>query len=466
MKPAATNYDVIIIGAGMSGLAAGIRLAHFNRRVCILEQHALPGGLNSYYRRGGRAYDVGLHAMTNFVQPGGSKHAPLHRLLRQLRLPYEALELREQGYSEVRFPGATLRFSNDPEELAANVAGLFPAEIDGFRKLVGAILGHDAYALDAPAASARERLAEHIRAPLLREMLLCPLMYYGNAAENDMDFTQFCIMFRSIFLEGFCRPRAGVRTLLDLLVGRYRECGGELCHNCGVRKILVRDGVCQGVVLADGQTLAAGQVLSCAGFPETMRLCEPAPARNLLPPVGQLAFMESIFVLDTPPAALGFHPSIVFFNHAEEFAYKRPAEAVSLASGVLCAPDNFPGAANGAGPGMLRLTHMADYAAWLDLPEVAYRAAKDAELEMQQAALAAFVPGVSRHILATDAFTPATIKRFTGHLNGTVYGSPRKQRDGATPYAKLALLGTDQGFLGIVGALLSGASMANYHCLK
>ena len=29
-------YDTIIIGAGMSGLAAGIRLAHFGQRVAFL----------------------------------------------------------------------------------------------------------------------------------------------------------------------------------------------------------------------------------------------------------------------------------------------------------------------------------------------------------------------------------------------------------------------------------------------
>jgi len=32
-------YDTIIIGAGMSGLAAGIRLAHYDQKVCILERH-------------------------------------------------------------------------------------------------------------------------------------------------------------------------------------------------------------------------------------------------------------------------------------------------------------------------------------------------------------------------------------------------------------------------------------------
>ena len=48
-----SQYDTIIIGAGMSGLAAGIRLAHFDQRVCILERHYTIGGLNSFYRMGG-----------------------------------------------------------------------------------------------------------------------------------------------------------------------------------------------------------------------------------------------------------------------------------------------------------------------------------------------------------------------------------------------------------------------------
>ena len=43
-------YDTVIIGAGMSGLAAGIRLAHYDQRVCILERHTTIGGLNSFYR--------------------------------------------------------------------------------------------------------------------------------------------------------------------------------------------------------------------------------------------------------------------------------------------------------------------------------------------------------------------------------------------------------------------------------
>jgi phytoene dehydrogenase-like protein len=62
-------------------------------------------------------------------------------------------------------------------------------------------------------------------------------------------------------------------------------------------------------------------------------------------------------------------------------------------------------------------------------------------------------------------FTPKTVERYTGHLEGAIYGAPTKVRNGRTAVENLYLCGTDQGFLGIIGAMLSGISMANFHVL-
>ena len=88
-----------------------------------------------------------------------------------------------------------------------------------------------------------------------------------------------------------------------------------------------------------------------------------------------------------------------------------------------------------------------------------------------QASARRFLPPVDDAALAaatvtTDMFTPRTITKFTGHLGGAIYGAPAKNRQGRTPLANLYLCGTDQGFLGIVGAMLSGISMANFHILQ
>ena len=251
-------YDTIIIGAGMSGLAAGIRLAHFDQRVCILERHSTIGGLNSFYRLRGRNYDVGLHAVTNFT-PKGAKKGPLARLLRQLRFKWDDFALSPQIGSAIRFPDVELKFSNDVELLAAEIADKFPGQQDGFQALIGRLIDYDDLDEDAYRLSTRSVLEETIREPLLREMLLCPLMWYGNAREHDMDFGQFCIMFRSIFLEGFARPFAGVRLILRNLVRRFRGLGGELRLRAGVDRIVVEDGRACGVVLDNGEQIEARQ---------------------------------------------------------------------------------------------------------------------------------------------------------------------------------------------------------------
>src|SRR3954451_18676058 len=118
-------YDTVIIGAGMSGLAAGIRLAYYDQRVCILERHTTIGGLNSFYRLAGRNYDVGLHAVTNYA-PRGAKKGPLARLLRQLRLSWDDFPLVPQAGSRICFPGVMLDFNNDIELLISEIARAFP----------------------------------------------------------------------------------------------------------------------------------------------------------------------------------------------------------------------------------------------------------------------------------------------------------------------------------------------------
>ena len=89
------DYQLIIIGGGLSGLASGIRSARFGKKTLIVEQHNLPGGLNSYYFRQGYLLETGLHAMTNFA-PRGEKHAPLNRLFRQLKLSRKSFVTHEQ----------------------------------------------------------------------------------------------------------------------------------------------------------------------------------------------------------------------------------------------------------------------------------------------------------------------------------------------------------------------------------
>ncbi|MEZ6005878.1 MAG: phytoene dehydrogenase, partial [Planctomycetota bacterium] len=113
----------------------------------------------------------------------------------------------------------------------------------------------------------------------------------------------------------------------------------------------------------------------------------------------------------------------------------------------------------------LRLTLRAHPQHWFRMDEGTYAAEKARAWQEGHAAIRPFAPDIRPHTIFTDTFTPRTIARFTGHVNGVVYGSPRKSPEGRTDLDQLYLCGTDQGFLGIVGAMLSGIAMANHHAL-
>lgn len=468
------HYDLAVIGAGLSGLAAGIRAAHFGKSVCIFERHNAVGGLNSFYSIEGRRYDVGLHAVTNYVPPG-AKGTALGRLLRQLRIGRDELELCPQRRSRIAFGPkgeARLLFTNDPAVLEAEVARAFPGAIDGFRRLVALVRG-SVYAPDSPGERARPALRRILGQPLLEEMLLCPVLMYGGAEEHDVDFGYFALLFRAIFLEGLARPFEGIRVLLRLLLDRYREGGGERRMKCGVRRIVAREGRAAALVLDSGEEVTADEVLSCIGGPETAALIDPPGAAPAPPPAGRISFVETISIFGRQPAELGWgEDTIVFFNDSERLEYARPEGQVDLRSGVLCLPNNFEfGPGRSLPEGILRATCLANYERWAGLPEEQYRADKRRWFEAIQGSARRFLPEVAdarlaEATVATDMFTPRTVERFTGRRGGAIYGSPLKSPSGRTALSNLHLCGADQGQVGIVGALLSGISMANDHVLR
>ena len=467
---AGESFDTIIIGCGMAGLAAGIRLAMFGRKVVIVEKHNVPGGLNSFYFKDGRKFDVGLHAVTNFVERG--RGTPLGTLLRQLRLPWDTFQLFPQISSRIAFPGVDLRFDNDFLTLESEVARAFPGEVDAFRKLRQAVLQYDGTSLDSGFVSAREVVGGIIRNPLLQDMLFCPLMYYGSAMERDMDFGQFVTLWRAIFEEGFARPFEGVRVIIRALLDRYRSLGGIRKMKCAVRKVLTRNKTAWGVELDSGEILTADNIISTAGLAETQLLCDPGlTPDDVASLTGRLSFGETISCLDRQPAELGCGETIIFFNDSERFDYSQAEQPFDLRSGVICFPNNYRYPDGQSLPeGILRVTGIASHKIWTGYDEMAYASAKEEWFGKILASAARFLPEtddemLQQHTCYRDMFTPRTITKYTSHLGGAVYGSPGKVKNGLTAFGGLYIAGTDQGFLGIVGAMLSGISIANRHVL-
>src|SRR3990170_7317037 len=70
-----TDYDVIVIGGGISGLLSALTLSKHGKKVLVLEKNSSVGGNCNSYKVDGFQVDTGPHAITHL------REGPLRRLM-------------------------------------------------------------------------------------------------------------------------------------------------------------------------------------------------------------------------------------------------------------------------------------------------------------------------------------------------------------------------------------------------
>lgn len=453
------TYDTIIIGAGFAGLSAGIRLAQFQERVLILESHVVPGGLNSYYFRGGKdkLYNSGLHTVTNFNAK--NRRWGFGLICRNLGLAPEAFALAPPKYPSVlRTPEAELLFDNDIEVLRDEIGAKFPGEREAFDRFCQDLKGPlDTAALQR--AGSRELLKEYFKDPHLIDLLELPVYIYGGYREGQIDAATFGTVFRSIFLEG-CGSPPSIKHVLDLLVKHYKSLGGEIKYRREVKRIVIEEGVFRGVELADGTQLRAANCLSSAGLAETGNL-----AGQTWGGANDLSVFETVVSLHTPLDQAGIDKALMMISLQDSFNWRAPESRQAYHHLTLATSDNY------AFPEPPRTHHLKigcfqKGSLWLELDDDAYRTEKNRLQDKMLQELTRLFPELLDYPAEHhESMTPRTVMEYTSHFNGGIYGGPIKAFDGSTGIRGLAIIGNDQGGIGIMGALTSGVVVANYQVI-
>ena len=137
--------------------------------------------------------------------------------------------------------------------------------------------------------------------------------------------------------------------------------------------------------------------------------------------------------------------------------YEPVQEDARFDSIIVCVPANFPGVSSCEV--RVSLQGSSDY--WNSLSQTDYQAAKSRHSEQVKHLMDELYPGFANAVVSSELYTPKTITRFTSRLNGAIYGMPDKCWNAMTPLENLKLIGADQGYLGIVGTLMSGVAVSN-----
>jgi phytoene desaturase len=280
---------VIVIGAGLGGLSAAIRLAAQGFSVTVLEKNQNVGGKVNLVETNGYSFDTGASLLT------------MPHVLREL---FDAANRRLEDYLELvqldpicRYfwtDGTIFDASQNIEQTEAQIAALEPNDVTGFRRFITdsqrkyevaekTFLAHSLndlpkllrpkYARDLAAISSWRTLDSHVkkyfRSPKLQQ-LFNRFATYNGSSPYQTPATFALIPFVEFGL-GAWYTRGGIYQIPQALERLARELGVEIRTDCAVEEIVVANRKAVGVKIKNGETLSADFIVSNADAVETYR---------------------------------------------------------------------------------------------------------------------------------------------------------------------------------------------------
>lgn len=296
--PRMENSPVVVIGAGLAGLGAALRLTRTGAGVLLLEASDAAGGCCSTTTVDGFTFNNGaiyvavpslLRSAFRRLELDLDETAPLKRIRRPLAARLESgltvhLADSRSSWVEGGTPDQTRRLREGLTRLQADWGPIY-------RVLTKDVLPHEPSLpamlmrlwryLPRMSGRADRLIARYFDEGDLQAAVASSLLYTGLPPDR-LPAAQI-IGLLALLEEGFHLPRGGMGAISDALLGALRRTPAELRFGCRVRQILVRNGAVQGVELSSGERIAASHVIAtCSGF-ETVRhlLAAGATPRSL-----------------------------------------------------------------------------------------------------------------------------------------------------------------------------------------
>jgi len=292
------DYDVVVIGSGMGGLACGALSAKYGEKVLVLESHIKPGGSAHSFSRihnGGKyTFEVGPSIFEGLDRPS---YNPLRIVFDILGEEMPVMTYTGLGYwtpeGYWRFPVGNdaesvggfrkaLREQATDPELALEQWTAFRERLKDLCGTMSAVslinLRQDAGFLATTAGGApfvmsrpwvlpdlplvfkslHETVDEIVTEPFLRNWIDTMCIFCGFPAKGAMTAHILYILDR-FFEDGACYsvPIGGTEEIGKTMVRGLEKHGGKLQMNAHVDQILVEDGRAVGVRLKNGNVVRA-----------------------------------------------------------------------------------------------------------------------------------------------------------------------------------------------------------------
>ncbi|KPL78791.1 hypothetical protein ADN00_06070 [Ornatilinea apprima] len=431
---------LVIIGAGIGGLAAGVYAQMSGFETHIFEQHTIPGGFCTSWKRKGYLFDGCIHDLA-----GAGSNSPLNHLWQELcpdRL--ENIHYHDVITQVEDSHGHHLTVYANIDRFEAHLKSIAPEDAGVIKEYCAAaryFLAHDFYALQeaTPAdflqwfphlpflfrwgRQSLEQVARKFKNPFLREAF--PKIQYnfaGCPALVQMGF------LAAQHKKEMGWPAGGSLAFAQSIARRFTRLGGQLHYHSRVRKVLVENDQACGVELEDGQQQRADWVISAGdGHTTIFKLLEGKYTNKFLRHYYTCAPDENSMNLQV---SLGINRNLsglprAIFYHLEQPVSIAGHEVKDLEIEIY----NYDPSIAPQGKSVIRLLSTSPYSYWnaLGYGSEAYQQEKQKVADAFIDLLLQRFPDIRQDIEVVDVATPITSERYTASYHGLQAWYPEGQ---------------------------------------
>lgn len=507
--------SVVIVGAGVAGLATGCYLQMNGFNTHILERHQFPGGCCTAWERDGYVFDYCIEWLLGSGE-GNEANQVWQELGALAGKTVQDFALFNRVVSET---GDAVDFYNDPARLEAHLLSVAPDDAKEIRKFCDAIRGFlkvDIYPELTPkplqslkqklallakilpafrlfwytGATSLETFATRIKHPFLKRAL--PFIFFQD--HECFPILPYVYNMAEALKGNAGFPEGGSLGIARSIEARYLKLGGKITYGVKADEILVEStptGKAQasGVALKNGKRYYADYVVSAADGHTTLyhmlggRFISKAldTLYNTMLHRKELVYPGVVSVFVGFKGRAGEHePHSTTFLLDDVRARKLPG---CLQKSVLLQHrSRFASGFAPDGCSIIHLTYLSDFEPWQHWRQnnkPYYREQKRAIDQWVRDFLEKRYPGIGERIDVVEVATPVTQKRYTGNTQGSIlawkaFTEAEDLANKVITQERMQLPGLSHFYMagqwvgggGLIRAALSGRYVAQYLCAE
>ena len=274
----APEWDVVVIGTGMGGSAAGGICASHGLKTLILEKNPRVGGACSYYEKDGFHLDTGTHLFCR-----GNK-GPFGHCTRRLGLgtPIEFVQTPLMTHFkglgvDVEVPMNPLRMVLAGPQICVQMRVPLHRTHRILKLLWDVMAMTDDQIRELDQVTITDFMARYLPPGRFRSVLAYLMGIFFVIPIQDASAGEAVWCLRHLILDqSLGYPKGGTVSIPKAFLSGAQKYGAELRVNTGAKKIEVANGRVQSVVLDNGQTVTTRAVISTTSLKDTLRMAGAA----------------------------------------------------------------------------------------------------------------------------------------------------------------------------------------------